>query len=394
MPDLQVSSPITEQGFRHFDKSVARNSMRRHGWLSKATGNDGSGGDITLTDQLNRRMQQMAMRFPKPIEFEGYLIGDRSDALTHFILPRYLVGVDLQRKEKIKLEQVTNITSETSAMLAIREDNGGFGLQVIASQEGAPQDGSQFFSFDQLVLDQPLSYFLSDQMLRDLFPGLERVQITNEMLIKAVKDDTQRIFHTYFEGKVPDFTVQMLPVSLNIDMFGARRSLHPTNKFQLNVLRKNRFDQGRTYGLSHIHYGYTPQEIDRDPIFAALSKDDEKFVRLISPEDADQLVSSVSTINILSRGEFDNTGIGIVGVTALDPQNFRIIGSSFFDLKKLSQNEDDYYKFGDLATLANNSTDVGVIKEFFQLVGAYSPPYLPEKVVSIKEDSASSPSAS
>jgi len=347
-----------------------------------------------LAGQLESRMQQMAMKYqPGAIEFEGYFIGDRDEVLTHFVLPNYVMGVNLDREDKIKLDEVTDISSRTNTFLAVRRDTGELGIQVIASKEGAPQDKAQFFSFGLLVLNQQLSHFLPDQMVRNVFPGVERGQISNTMLADAVKRDRNVLSHTYFEDDRPDFTVDYLPTSLFVDMFGAKRSLHPTNKFMVDVLLRNKFDGGGTFGLSHIHYGYTPREIEQSRRLKELRRFDESFVRLITPEDAVQIISSELNIRVLSKGRLDNTGIGLLGVTALDPVNFNIIGSSYFDFLELSkdENEQDFAKFGRLAILAKNSSDTAVSIDFFSFVREYSPPSLPDYVVSINEDIASSP---
>ena len=344
-----------------------------------------------MTRELERRMQKMAMSFqPGTIEFEGYFIGDNDDTFTHFIMPKYVVGVNLERHEKIQLEQVADPLSTTNTMLAVRRDNNTFGLQITASKEGFPQDTSQFISANQLVLNQPIANFIPDRMMREVFPGMDRSQITNAILAKAVRENKRVVSHTYFQNGDPEFTADYLPMSLKVDMFGARGSLHPTNKFALDSLAQNKFDGGGTFGLSHIHYGHTPKETSQDPVLKALSKFDERFSRLITPIDAVLLINSQPTIKEMSKGRLDNTGLGLIGVTSLDPVSYEVIGSSYFDLLELSEdkNAQDFEIFNKLALVANNSSDIGTLKEYFEFVAQYSPPRLPDYVTSIKEATA------
>ena len=260
-------------------------------------------GDMAPIAGASRALQEKVKAFPKPIEIAGYLIGVNNDKLTHIVLPTNVIGIDIRQSgvHKRSLEELTDIFSKTTTMLAVKKGTNELGLQIIAAKPNVPEDRSQFFQANQLILDRHLSYLLSETAMTQLFPGLTRDQITDEHLVAAVRNSSDKRQHTYFKNGDSVLDVEYLPVSLGVDMFGSERALHPINEFILSGLSRNKFEGGGAYGLLHTHYTYTPEEVSRDTHLQELTKIDRNFVELITPYDANQLMRSRATIKNLRK---------------------------------------------------------------------------------------------
>lgn len=345
----------------------------------------------TLTSQLDARLQEAARKFSGNIEIAGYLIGDNPSSLTHFVLPRNVIGLDVDARDKIKLKELTDPRGQTSAMIGVDRMTGELGIQVIASKDGAAQDKSQFFPLSQLILNKPLARYFSDQMMEQRYSGLSWDDITNEMLLASINADKEAFSHTYFDNGAPIKAVDFIGPSLDVDMFGGKRSLHPMKAFSLDTLAENKAGKGTIFGMSHTHFGYTEQEIDKSRRLSELSKFDETFMKYISAEDAQQMLSSRAHIFRISNRQFDMSN-SLLGVTALDPVTKEIIGSSYFSPLTFSSasKEQDLKALKELALEVNATGDIGVEKEYFSFVAEHSSAELPSFVASITEGMPSS----
>ena len=339
-----------------------------------------------LASQLDLRMQELAKTFPGNIEFSGYFVGDNLNTLTNFILPRNVIGLDVDWEDKIKLKELTDPLGLTSIMIGVDRMTGELGIQVVASKDGAAQDKSQFFPLSQLILNKPLASYFSDQMMEQRFPELSRDDITNELLLAYFEADKEAFTHTYFDNGTPYKTVNFVSPPLEADMFGGKRSLHPMNAFTLDALAGNKAGNGKIFGISHIHFGHTEQEIEKSRRLRELYKFDEKFMQYLSAEDYLQMLEGRANLLRISKGQCDMS-MKLLGVTALDPVTKEIVGRSYYSPLTLlpDSKAETLKKLEELAIRTNTAGDVGAEIEFFSLLRSKSPPKFPSFVASITE---------
>ncbi|MCK4858735.1 MAG: hypothetical protein KAT58_12245, partial [candidate division Zixibacteria bacterium] len=402
---LRASSPIYLREFEGVGFEPSQDLIISAKSLDLLVGRSGdfriNSANVFPSGDIEKALIQTVKRFPSQIELAMYLTGDNNSQINKAIAPELIIGVagkggEMQTRRE--LENLTDLLGKTRTMIGVAKGTQELGIQVVAARDEFRQDKNQFIPISELSLDRPLAYYLSENSRQELFQGKTAENITNdEIRDRIVKSqELKKASHTYFNSidgtqREVEFLADF---PLQVDMFSSARSLHPMKNYILTALSptNNKFQGGQYFGLSHVHYGYTDQEIEQSPHLVQARKVDERFVELITPFDAKQLMSSRSNFNLMSKGQL-NTRMAFVGVTALDPANYELIGSTYFDGVELSKNDADFRLFNAIAPRVEATQDPGVIREYWQLTRKYSPSKLPPYVASspVSSEGSSSP---
>ncbi len=326
---------------------------------------------------------QLAKKFPHPLEILVYLIGDCEEKINKVVVPEHIIGVKVTGNDNSeRLENYFDPFGETKTMPGVRKDTEELGLQIVSYREGMTRDNCLFLPLSELVLDRPLARYLPKSSLRSLFPQKAISKISNKELRDLVlkSQNLKKYSHVYFDEKCLE--VEFLPdLPLYVDSFSSKGSLIPMSGYIFTSLfpTNNKFMKGTSHGMSHIHYSFTDEQKEKDLLVRECSKFDEHFVELISPGDAVGIITRSTFLKSLSNGAIDSSVI-FEGVTTIDPITMDLVGSTYFDVSAINENNEDMEEFHKLALASGFVTDFAWLRDFFHLVRKYSSPQLPKYV--------------
>ena len=355
-----------------------------------------NGMNIFASGDVEKALIAMAKRYPAQLEIGAFIIGDNPNRLNLAVLPHLMLGVGGKEghlQTRRKLEHLIRLKNRVVLRPGVEKniENGlmELGIQVTVSNDEYDDMKAQFIPMSELILDRPLVQYLSLSSIETLFPGIS-MESTDDGELKNLiikENGFTKLPQLYFNGAdVPQKIVTYLQDhALNIDMLSAGRSLHPTLEFLLHILDpvNNQFKGGEYYGFSHIHYNWTEKRIAQETALQNLRKIDPRWVELITPGDAIQIISNVALQGRLSQKELIPR-VTFVGVTALELFDNSLIGTRYFDFINLSRNENsgDYDDFIDLTLKIKSHTSYDYLKQFYYLARKYSSPELPPYVTS------------
>jgi hypothetical protein len=317
---------------------------------------------------------QRSRQYTSEIEVMGYLIGTGDDYLDRFTLPKVL-GIASENRDL--LDPLVHFSGLTSTMFASDLDRTieqSLGVRISYCHHDCIETNA-FLAGSQLVTvrGQPLVCYLSPLAREKYWPGADPADISDTMLAAIVRErgcPVTTLTQTSSEGQQHATRRYMvLPETLEVGQFGLRNSYYPIRQVLRRVLSpdNNKFDSGLSYGDIHIHPSSTRRRAspEQRDMMDAIGAD---YYRLPSAYD---VVTFYGSFSRMEKYGLDTKTVvrGIVALTdADDPTRRELLGTSFLDLRAVTNDQRVEKELLTRAEKANETKSFEDVKRYFDMV--------------------------